>query len=605
VFLVYNNHIKINKNHVEGNNLDKKKYIELQKTDFSNFEWTLTNSLRAFCVPDQYLVKGISVAFLTWLWQKTEDKENSTIASVITEKIQDETTAHYLNNVASEFGNLIFDLTDKFEKDVLVSYILFAEPNRYSSVSEYATPHGIINLAVNILDIKLGDKVMDLGSGLNTFLIAASANENSAKYFGVEINTQSVVVANIRDFVASNDITVVQGDMLSKSFNEIGANKIFSNYPIGMKLAQLKQKIDFNPTLRKYFGSMKRNISSDWIYNFAVLDNLTDSGSAVILMTNSGTWNGSDEMIRKYFVESGYIEGVILLTERLFTGTGIPMTMLVLGKNKSQLVKMVDASAIYTKGRRQNTLEEKDIVHILECYHTDSEFSRTVSIEEIANEEYYLNPQRFILSRDNAVDGIPFEDIYIRISRGAQVKSTELDELATSDSTGLHYLMLQNINEGLIDEKLPSLKSIEPRYEKYCIHNNDLILSKLGSPFKVGLAHVEPGEKILANGNLYCIELDENKINPVFVKAFLESEPGQAQLSKLAKGSAMKSISIRDLNQLLIPNISRKEQEEIAEQYLYLCDDIVILQKQLEKIKDKKANLLNRVEEYDEVEDNK
>lgn len=587
---------------MEGNILDKKKYIELQNTDYTNFEWTLTNSLRAFCVPDEYLVKGISVAVLTLLWKQTVEKEKTTLATVISEKIKDETTEHYLNNVAFEFGNLIFDLTDKYEEDVLVSYILFAEPNRYSAVSDYATPQGIINLAINILDIKPNDRVLDMGSGLNNFLIAASSNENSAKYFGIEIHTQSVVVANIRNFVAENDITVVQGDMLAKSCNEFGANKIFSNYPIGMKLAQLKQKIDANPTLRKYFGNMKRNISSDWIYNFAVLDNLADSGRAVVLMTNSGTWNNSDEVIRKYFIESGNIEGVILLPERLFTGTGIPMTLLVLGKNKNQSVKMVDASSIFTKGRRQNTLEENDIVHIIECYNADSEFSRSVSTEEIAIEEYFLNPQRFILSKNEAINGIPFEDISIRISRGAQIKSSELDELATSESTGLHYLMLQNINEGLIEEKLPSLKTIDPRYEKYCIQDNNLILSKIGSPFKVGLAHVEPGEKILANGNLYFIELDESKINPVFVKAFLESEPGQAQLSKLSKGSAMMSISIRDLNQLRIPNISRKEQEKIASQYLELCDDIVILQKQLEKIKDMKANLLNRVGECDEDE---
>ncbi|EJR75570.1 N-6 DNA methylase [Bacillus cereus] len=585
--------------------MDKREYIKLQTTDFSGFEWTLTNSLRAFCVPDQYLVNGISIAFLTLLWQKTEDQESSTLTSVITKKIKNETTAHYLNNIAFEFGNLIFDLNNRYEEEVLVAYILFAGPNRYSSVSEYVTPQGITNLAIGILDIKQEDIVMDMGSGLNTFLIAASAAENMAKYFGIEINTQSVVVANIRSFVVDNSITVVQGDMLLKPFNEIGANKIFSNYPMGMKLAQLKQKVDMNPTLRKFFGTMKRNISSDWIYNFAVLDNLSDSGRAVVLMTNSGTWNSSDELIRKYFVESGNIEGVILLPERLFTGTSISATMLVLGKRKNNTVKMVDASAIYTKGRRQNTLEEKDIARILECYNTTSEFSRIVSIEEIANEEYFLNPQRFILSQYDTTNGIPFREFCIRISRGAQIKSSELDEISTADSTGLHYLMLQNIHEGLIDEKLPNLKNIETRYEKYCIHDNDLILSKIGSPFKVGLAQVEPGEKILANGNLYFIELDDSKINPVFVKAFLESEIGQAQLSKLAKGSSMMSISIRDLNQLLIPNISREEQEKLAEQYLELCDDILILRKQLEKIKDKKANLLNRVEDFDEYGDNK
>lgn len=575
--------------------MDKQKYFELQKTDFSSFEWALYDSLRSFCISEKYLVKGISVAFLTLLWQKTADKESTTLASVMRSQVQNETTVHYLNSVVAEFGNLIFNLAGKYEDDILVAYILFAEPYRYSSVSDYVTPYGVINLAIRLLDIQPGDKVLDLGSGTNSFLIAASTVENSAKYFGVEINTQCVVIANIRDIVSEKDITVIQGDMLSKSCNEIGANKIFSNYPIGMKLTQLKQKFDANPTLRKFFGNMKRNISSDWIYNYAVLDNLTDSGRAVVLMTNSGTWNISDKMIRKYFVESGNIEGVILLPERLFTGTAISMTMLVFSLNKSQTVKMVDASTIYTKGRRQNTLEDEDVERILQCYDAESEFSRMVSVYEIAKEEYYLNPQRFTFEK--LIDGIPFEDVCVRISRGAPIRSTEIDEIATNESTGLYYLMLQNINEGLIDDNLPNLKTIDSRYEKYCIHDKDLILSKIGPPFKVGLAHVEPGKKILANVNLYLIKLDESKINPVFVKAFLESEPGQAQLSRLAKGSAMMSISKRDLKQLRIPKISREKQNKIAEEYLDLCEDIVILQKRLDKIKDKKANLLSSRED--------
>ena len=56
--------------------------------------------------------------------------------------------------------------------------------------------------------------------------------------------------------------------------------------------------------------------------------------------------------------------------------------------------------------------------------------------------------------------------------------------------------------------------------EKYCIKNNSLVISKNGAPVKIAVASVEEGRKILANGNLYVIELDETKVNPYFVKDY-------------------------------------------------------------------------------------
>lgn len=53
------------------------------------------------------------------------------------------------------------------------------------------------------------------------------------------------------------------------------------------------------------------------------------------------------------------------------------------------------------------------------------------------------------------------------------------------------------------------------------------------------IASVQEGNKILANGNLYVIELDEDKINPYFLKAYLESENGKAALSRVAVGAIL------------------------------------------------------------------
>ena len=62
--------------------------------------------------------------------------------------------------------------------------------------------------------------------------------------------------------------------------------------------------------------------------------------------------------------------------------------------------------------------------------------------------------------------------------------------------------------------KLSLYKYTFARFEKYCIKNNSLILSKNGAPFKIAIADVKAGKKLLANGNLYIIELDESKADP-------------------------------------------------------------------------------------------
>ena len=79
--------------------------------------------------------------------------------------------------------------------------------------------------------------------------------------------------------------------------------------------------------------------------------------------------------------------------------------------------------------------------------------------------------------------------------------------------------MLANLQDGIISDELPYLKEIDSKYEKYCIKNGSLVISKNASLVKMAIVSVQEGKKILANGNLYVIELDTDKINPYFFKS--------------------------------------------------------------------------------------
>ena len=169
------------------------------------------------------------------------------------------------------------------------------------------------------------------------------------------------------------------------------------------------------------------------------------------------------------------------------------------------------------------------------------------------------------------------------MTRGAQVKANELDEMVSDEPTDYQYLMLANIQDGIISDELPFLKSMDKKMEKYCIKNNSLVISKNGAPVKIAVASVREGRKILANGNLYVIELDETKVNPYFVKAYLESENGSIALSRVTVGAAMPNIPVDGLKKIMIPCPELEEQNKIAEKYLAKMDEVKILKYKLAK----------------------
>lgn len=572
--------------------MENKKDDSSKILDFREAEWDIADIIRPEFPKDKTLPYKVCISALALLLKQMNDKAD--MMDYVKNKIDNETTLLFLEKLLKEHYKYIEELSQELDAETLKLVTLYSEPNQFTEANTNSTPKSISSLAIEILELQKNDIVLDLGSGVNSFLIQAVESTEAVKAYGVEINTENLIVANIRSLIAGVSIEVIQGNVVSQNFKNLSANKVFSNHPLGVRLKSLQTYIDKNSAVKKYFKESKRTVSGDWVYNISAYLNMQEPGKTVAIMTNAGTWNKPDEELRKMLIEKGLVEGVILLPERLLSKTMISVTMLVLSQNDTNVVKMVDASKIFTEGRRQNTLESNDIEKIVKAYKSDTEISRKVSIAEISKQEYILNPQRYIGLDLGIKDGIKLGDVVSSINRGAMIKSAELDELSSIEETNYQYLMLKNIQNGLIDTELPYLKQIDEKYKKYCIKNNNLIISKL-APFKISMAHVKDDEEILATGNLYFIELDETKINPVFVEVFLQSELGIAQLNRYAKGATMKSISIQDLKRILLPNLSHKQQDKIAKEYENLCEQLEILQRQSEIVEDKKSRLFEEV----------
>lgn len=445
-----------------------------------------------------------------------------------------------------------------------------------------ATPPSVIDLALSILNIKEKESVAEIGCGTASFLISAFEENPNAQYSGYEINVDRYVVAKLRAELLGENVQVYLQDGFSLSQgSDHKYDKVFSNYPFGLQLRNLSGGAEYLKELEKKYSGISKATSSDWVFNDLLCRIINETGKAIGIMTNGSTWNSNDMPIRKYFAESGMIEAVISMPRKLFSFTNIPTTLVVFSHGNSG-VRMVDAANICQQGRRQNEFSQKDVQTIVHALAVDSEFSRFIPLEELRENDYTLSLGRYNTQREVVENGVPFGQIIKSITRGAPCTARQLDDMVSDKVTNMQYLMLSNIRDGLIDEKLPYLTEIEPKYEKYCLKNDDLILSKNGYPYKVAVASVKDGQKILANGNLYIIEVDRDRANPYYLKAFFESEHGVSALKSITVGATIPNIGVEMLKNLVIPLPSLEEQNRIAQKYQATLDEIAVLKLRLE-----------------------
>lgn len=511
--------------------------------------------------------------------------------------ISTKTVGWFQKNISDDLLNRMLQLINDYSTEdfALATLLPYSDFDMRGAMT---TPESIISLAKTILNVCKDDNVADICCGSGTYLVSSALDENQAKYYGYEINAETSILAEAKADVINANIDVVQCDAfeLANVDEDTKFTKIFANYPFGLKLKNLGAGTEYLERLSAQYPGLSKATSSDWVFNALLCDLLAENGKAIGIMTNGSTSNSIDMPMRKYFIEQGLVECVISLPSRMFTSTNIPTTMIVLSHGNDS-VRMIDATKLCQQGRRQNEFSEQDIKTIIQAMSTDSEFSKALSLDELSRNEYSLSLSRYVNDGLSFSNGVTFESIIKSITRGAPCTASQLDGMVSDSITSYQYLMLGNIQHGMIDDKLPYLSSIDPKYEKYCLKNNTLILSKNGYPYKVAVASVKEGQTILANGNLYIIELDETKANPYYIKAFFESDQGSAVLKSITVGATIPNIGVDKLKKVMIPLPPLEEQAIVARKYRSALDEITEIKLQLENAISKLRHIFDEVNE--------
>ncbi len=519
------------------------------------------------------------------IWDLRE-KMDSKVAEVIFEYSKVDVTWRNLKRLFHKVDTVVLDdiLRNELSKDNFID-------------GNIDTPDSLVNLLERFLETSPEDSVMNFNVGSGLLLTALYNSNPSNILFGMDVSDFQLKHAYLRaTAIPDNKMNLFTDNLLNYLVENKFQNKfdkIISTHPFGLRARMLNRDYPF---IEGSYPFVKSGMAADWLYLMSAMNLLKENGKVVAFVSAGCLFTNQDKEARKYFIDNGYIESIVILPRKMYSSIGINIAMVVLSKGNKE-IHLVNAESIYKKGRRQNEFTEEHIQKIFDASKNDTEISVTVVNEKFADEDYSLMPERFIVNTEQNIENGKYLGDLVTINRSAMITASELDKLTVIDNREVdtYYLRLSEIHDGVISENLPKISHIDEKQEKLLLMQDDIILSRNGYPFKMALFNMqEKNVKVLPVGNLYVLRADKKQINPVYLKAYLESQQGIANLKGMLTGVAMQVISTERLKQLLVPVPPMEVQNKIAEKYLAIMDEIEVLNLKINAAKDRLMHVIDK-----------
>lgn len=435
-------------------------------------------------------------------------------------------------------------------------------------------PLSLKDLTVSILDINSNDSVIDLGSGLGSFIIHIAKKYPYKTLQGIEINYQTVLYSSMIAYLEGVQPEIILGDVL-----------------------KLDSKNKFNKILT--FPELASDTEIPFIKK--TLELLSEKGRAVVLMGQGFLFvdgRGYKEA-RRNLIDGGFVEAVIELPGGvLFPSTAVNTCLLVLSKGNKE-VRFVDASAFYENTRRgASSLTTEAANSIFEMMKEDSDKSRRIDYEEIKAKDYALTSRTYFLEEKISFANVKQYEmlsnlVESKILRGAQIKASELEELSSEEDTGIYYAFAKDIKDNRLSPDLKALKELDSKFESIVLKDGDILLvMAMTENLKVACVENLKGKTIIPASNIYIIRLDQKKILPLYFKMLLETKQALQIFEAFCGGTVLKAISVEFLNKLQIPLPSLEEQNDFVKKYRKIEDESEKLKQQLAALEKEKGEVL-------------
>ena len=397
--------------------IDREYYEKLKTINYSDVETTLEKTLEKYIKESREPIyigaKDIALLLVILqdpiLYKKLLSKEDSNLS-------YDIKWAKYIifeEDNGGDFISYVNPLINKFGKDELLAFVLFSS-NYLDYNHKKVIFEGSTKLYLNLLDIKNNDKILILeDKDLDSSFLIESSFKNSNITIYSNKKSSDIDISLIPEVYNNIELELLT--------DERGRPK--SNFEYLKARVEQKEKLDkilLAPSLtfeyskndeEKYRNMIQNDFnfqneilektSLEWLFNLLTINHLKDDGRALSVVKINTLSNPKNKNIRKYFIENGYIESIILLPENILIGSSVSLALIVFSKGNKK-IRFVDASNFYTKERRKKgdrlnptkkILEENNIRDIFKFLNSDdnSEISISKGIEEFSENDYNLD----------------------------------------------------------------------------------------------------------------------------------------------------------------------------------------------------------------------
>jgi len=343
----------------------------------------------------------------------------------------------------------------------------FAEEEGKSG-GQFFTPPQIVNLCVRLVDeFEDGHTVHDPTVGSGGMLIEAAryyreeqgGDPTKLKFTGQEINPDIAAIAKMNLSVNGLEGTIKREDSLSSpeftndDDNELTRfDRVLANFPFSADWA--KSDLQDDPYDRfDWHEKLPRADRGDYAFIMHMAEQLRNpdrgddsGGKAAIVIPHGVLFRKHEARYRKHMLENNMLEAVVGIPKNLFQNVTIPSAILVLNtdkpterENEVQFIYAAD-EAFYRELSNQNELTDDGLDHIVESFRdwtTEERVSRTVSLDEIQENDYNLNIALYVDTTE------PEEDINVKEElaklRELQGKRDKIEATMTEHMEALNY----------------------------------------------------------------------------------------------------------------------------------------------------------------------
>ena len=278
---------------------------------------------------------------------------------------------------------------------------------------EFYTPHGpaqiLCRIAILGQEGKRGLQVYDPCMGSASLMLSCrnyAKEPDYIKYYGQELMSSTYNLARMNMFLHGilpenqhlRNADTLDADWPTDEETEFDVVTMNPPYSANWSAAEgFKQDERF----MDYDGKLAPKSKADYAFLLHGYYHLKQTGTMAIVLPHGVLFRGGSEgVIRKKLLENGAIYAVIGLPSNMFYNTSIPTCIIVLKKHREgRDVLFIDASKLFDKGKKQNTMSEKHIDRVLELYANRASVEKEAylaSYEDIEKNDFNLNIPRYV-----------------------------------------------------------------------------------------------------------------------------------------------------------------------------------------------------------------